>query len=63
MTTVNGARTVRLSLAGAYGSTLYFAFRGYTEIELDCQWQRYEADIGRGCADVQRTIRFVDQPR
>lgn len=59
-TTLNGARTVQLSVdkTGEYSSTVYFAFRGFTEIEVDCQWAAHQADIDRGCATVRDTIRF-----
>jgi hypothetical protein len=59
-TTLNGARTIQLTVdrAGEYSSTIYFAFRGFTEIEVDCQWAQDQADIDRGCASVRGTIQF-----
>lgn len=64
-TTLDGARTVRIDVdkAGSYSSTVYFAFRGHTELELDCQWAQHQADIDRGCAAVRATLRFVDPHR
>jgi len=62
-TTLDGARTVRISVnkPGSYSSTVYFAFRGYTELELDCQWAQHQTDVDRGCAAVRDTLHFVDQ--
>ncbi|HEX4724337.1 MAG TPA: hypothetical protein VH333_17600 [Pseudonocardiaceae bacterium] len=59
-TTLDGARTVELTFdqTGEYSSVLYFAFRGYDEIEVDCQWAADKAEIDRGCASVRDTIRF-----
>jgi len=48
ITSVDGARAVRLTVSktdGQFTSTLYFAFRGYTEVELDCQWAQAQAVI------------------
>lgn len=61
-TTLDGARTVRIGVdkAGAYSSMVYFAFRGYTELELDCQWAQHQSDVDRGCTAVRDTLQFVD---
>lgn len=64
-TTLAGARAVQFSVTktGEYSSTVYFAFRGYTELEVDCQWAQQQADIDRGCAGVRGTLQFVDLRR
>lgn len=65
MTTLAGARAVRVTVqsAGQYASTAWFAFRGYTEVEVDCQWAQHQDQIDQGCAGVRNTLRFVDPPR
>jgi hypothetical protein len=66
ITSLNGARAVRLMVSktdGQFTSILYFAFRGYTEVEVDCQWARQQAQIDKGCSSIRNTIRIVDPPR
>ncbi len=66
ITSVDGARAVRLTVSktdGQFTSTLYFAFRGYTEVELDCQWAQQQSMIDKGCAGIRNTIQIVDPPR
>ncbi len=66
MTSLNGARTVQITVrktGGQFTATTYFAFRGFTELEINCQWAQHKSDIDRGCASIRDTIRFADPPR
>jgi len=66
ITSVNGARAVRLTVSktdGQFTSTLYFAFRGYTEVEVDCQWAQQQSQIDKGCTSIRNSIQIVDPPR
>ena len=66
ITSLNGARAVRLMVNktdGQFTSILYFAFRGYTEVEVDCQWAQQQPAIDRGCAGIRNSIQIVDPPR
>jgi len=66
ITSVDGARAVRLTVSksgGQFTSTLYFAFRGYTEVEVDCQWAQQRARIDKACTSIRNAIQIVDPPR
>lgn len=65
-TTVDDARAFRTTIKqndGQYASTIYFAFRGFTEIEINCQYSAKQADIDRGCTSVRQTIQITDPPK
>lgn len=65
-TTVDENRAFRIPIKqkdGQYTSTIYFVFRGFTEIEINCQYARQRAAIERGCAGLLRSIQIVDLPR
>jgi hypothetical protein len=62
-TTVDTARAFLATIKqndGQYASTIYFVFRGSTEVEINCQYADRQADIERGCASVRHTIQITD---
>lgn len=65
-TTVDGARAFEIPIKqndGQYGSTIYFVFRGFTEVEINCQFATQQPKIDAGCASVRRSIQIIDAPR
>jgi hypothetical protein len=65
-TTVDNARGFRTTIKqndGQYAATIYFVFRGYTEVEINCQYADKQSDIDRGCASVRQTIQITDPPK
>lgn len=65
-TTVDGARAFQIPIkqnSGQYASTIYFVFRGFTEVEINCQFAAEQDDITSGCAEVRDTIQIIDRPR
>ena len=64
--TVDDARGFRTTIKqndGQYAATIYFVFRGYTEVEINCQYADKQSDIDRGCASVLQTIQITDPPK
>lgn len=64
--TVDGNRAFRIPVQqtdGEFTSTIYFVFRGFTEVEINCQHADRQPDIDRGCASVRQSIQIVDLPR
>jgi hypothetical protein len=65
-TTVDGARAFQIPIKqndGQYGSTIYFVFRGFTEVEINCQFAARQSTIDTGCAGVRGSIQIIDPPR
>lgn len=65
-TTVDGDRAFQIPIRqndGEYTSTIYFVFRGFTEVEINCQYADRRAAVERGCAGLLRSIQIVDLPR
>lgn len=65
-TTVDGARAFEIPIKqndGQYGSTIYFVFRGFTEVEINCQFATQQPRIDVGCASVRGSIKIIDAPR
>jgi hypothetical protein len=65
-TTVDNTRAFRTTIKqndGQYAATIYFAFRGFTEIEINCQYSAKQSDIERGCTSVRQTIQITDPPK
>ena len=65
-TTVDGNRALRIAVKqadGAFTSTIYFVFRGFTEVEINCQYADRQPDVARGCASVRDSIQIIDLPR
>jgi hypothetical protein len=65
-TTVDNARGFRTTIKqndGQYAATIYFVFRGYTEVEINCQYADKRGDIDRGCTSVRHTIQITDPPK
>jgi hypothetical protein len=64
-TTVDGARAFEIPIKqnnGQYGSTIYFVFRGFTEVEINCQFAAQQSKIDTGCAGVRGSIQIIDPP-
>lgn len=64
--TVDGARAFVIPIKqndGQYGSTIYFVFRGYTEVEINCQFAVHHSTINEGCTSVRQSIQIIDPPR
>lgn len=65
-TTVDGARAFVIPIKqndGQYGSTIYFVFRGFTEVEINCQFANEPDTINTGCASVRDSIQIIDAHR
>jgi hypothetical protein len=65
-TTVDNARTVQVPVRqndGQYSSTIYFVFRGFTEVEINCQYAQHRATVEQGCTDVRTSMQVIDPPR
>lgn len=65
-TTVNGDRAFQIPIKqndGQYGSTIYFVFRGYTEVEINCQFAAQPSAVTKGCQSVLGSIQIIDPPR
>lgn len=63
LTQVDGARAFVIPIKqndGEYGSTIYFVFRGFTEVEINCQFATDEPKIDAGCASVRNSINIID---
>jgi hypothetical protein len=63
---VDNARAFRTTIKqddGQYASTIYFAFRGFTEVEINCQYADQRSAIERGCTSVRQTIQITDPPK
>lgn len=59
--TVDGARSFKYHASQAKAdleSDVYFLFRGKNEIQVNCQWKEKEADIGKGCEAVLKSLQF-----
>jgi hypothetical protein len=58
---VDGARSFSYHAREAKNqlqADVYFIFRGRTEVEVNCQWQRRQADITRGCQQVLSSLQI-----
>jgi hypothetical protein len=65
-TTVDDARAFEIPIKqndGQYVSSIYFVFRGFTEVEINCQFADHKADIDKGCASMRASIEIIDPPR
>jgi len=60
-TAVDGARAFSYHAREAKNqlqADVSFIFRGKTEVEVNCQWQRRQADITRGCQQVLESLQI-----
>jgi hypothetical protein len=60
-TTVDGARAFAYHARERRGSLqadVYFAFRGRTELEINCQWRDKPGEIRRGCRSVLSSMQL-----
>jgi hypothetical protein len=65
-TTVDGARAFEIPIKqndGQYASSIYFVFRGFTEVEINCQFADHQAEIETGCGSMRDSIEIIDPPR
>jgi hypothetical protein len=65
-TTVDGARAFQIPIKqndGQYVSSIYFVFRGFTEVEINCQYADHQTDIDKGCASMRDSVEVIDPPR
>jgi hypothetical protein len=65
-TTVDDARAFEIPIKqndGQYSSSIYFVFRGFTEVEINCQFADHQADIDKGCASMRDSIEIIDPAR
>jgi len=61
-TTVDGARTFAYHARERQGrlqADVYFAFRGRTELEINCQWRDVPGEIRRGCRSVLSSMQLT----
>jgi predicted small secreted protein len=59
--TVDGARSFQYHASQEkekLQSDVYFLFRGKNEIQVNCQWKDKEAEIGKGCQAVLKSLQF-----
>jgi hypothetical protein len=60
-TTVDGARAFAYHARqqrGPLQADVYFAFRGRTELEINCQWRDAPGEIRRGCRSVLSSMQL-----
>lgn len=65
-TTVDNARAFEIPIKqndGQYASSIYFVFRGYTEVEINCQFADHQSEINTACAAIRSDIEVIDPAR